>query len=118
MISLSIILDLFAWIRRSNQSQLLQSCQSLLFADLVHNFPILQRENSCTREIDLFSGIWLVELANCEVVKFPAGVLATPNPAAYHVVSLSNQGELVGVEGNTRERLLTIKILGLIKSVF
>lgn len=115
MISLRIILDLFAWVGRRDKPYLLQSCQSLLLSNLVHNLAILQRENSCSRGIDLSPSIRLVKLANRKVIKLPAGVLAPSNPAAYHVVTLGNQRELVGVERNVRERLLLTQVLGLFR---
>ena len=94
-----------------NQSQLLQSRQSLLFANFIHDLAILQSEDSCAREIDFFVGIGRIELANRQIVKCDAGMSATPDPTANNVIPLGNQREFVRVEGNIRECLEVINFL-------
>lgn len=114
VISACVIHDFFSWVGGSNQSQLLRSSQGLLLANLVNNLPVLQSEDSGSREVNLLAGAGLVEFAHRKVIKGNTGVFASANPAANHIVPFSDQGELVSVERDIWECL---QIIGMLDSV-
>lgn len=101
------VLDLFPRIWLLNQPKLLKSRQSSLFPSFIHNEPILESEDSRSREVHFLSRIRLLQSADCKIMESNSGMSAASDPATDYIWPACNQGVLVGMKRDVWKCLLT-----------
>lgn len=100
------VLDLFPKVWLLNQSKLLESRQSSLFPSLIHNQPILECEDSRSREVHFFARIRLLQSADCKIMEGNSRMSAASDPATDYIWPACDQGVLVGMKRDVWKGLL------------